>query len=74
MAFNGIEIDIWSLRDSDCILVTNRKDDIPPHILIDRDYASDFQATRSGSRGNSVVTSTFPSSVTAIAMSPWQES
>jgi beta-lactamase superfamily II metal-dependent hydrolase len=39
VAFNGIEIDMLSLGDADCILVTYWDDDIPTHILIDGGYA-----------------------------------
>ena len=42
MAFNGIEIDMLSLGDADCILVTHWKDDIPTYILIDGGYAKDI--------------------------------
>jgi len=39
MAFNGIEIDMLSLGDADCILVTSWDDDLPTYVLIDGGYA-----------------------------------
>lgn len=39
MAFNGIEIDMLSLGDADCILVTYWHNDTPTYVLIDGGYA-----------------------------------
>lgn len=44
MAFNGIEIDMLSLGDADCILVTEWDDDLPTYVLIDGGYAKDVPA------------------------------
>lgn len=39
MAFNGIEIDMLSLGDADCILVTSWDNNVPTYVLIDGGYA-----------------------------------